>query len=330
MSERRRDPLTGEWRMIASGPRERSSVAAVDHCAFCPTRPGGPPTEVPLPHFDLVVLEDRFPSLLREPPPPGIAGSELYQVAPSVGADEVVVYSDEHMLGIADMDVSHVDRLVEVWADRYAELGARDEVAYVLVSEDRVVGTGGTASHPHSRIQAYPDIPPRPALELETASAHLARHGTCVLCDVVGRERADGVRVIGQNRSFVAFVPFAARFPYEVHIGAQRHAASLLDLTDPERLALAQLLQAVVAGYDRLCGPGMSYRMSVHQAPTDEGQHQAVSHFRIELAAANGPAQRLGQLTGSELGGGAFVNHAAPETTAAQLRTALPSRSVCR
>ncbi len=323
MTERRLDPLTGEWRMFASHRQDRTFLPPDEHCPLCPTRPGGPPTEIPLPSFDVVVFENRFPALVREPPAPAVATSELYPVAPSAGANEVVVYSDDHTFGIAQMDADRVARLVAVWADRYAELGAREEVAYVFIFENRGVAVGVTLHHPHGQIYAYPEIPPRPRLELEAARAHLAEHGTCVMCDVVGRERADGVRVVASNGSFLAFVPFAARYPYEVHIVSRRHAASLLDLSDPERLAFAELLQRVAAGYDRLFGFPLPYVMSMHQAPTDDGQHQAISHLHVELTPPHRSADRLKYLAGSELGAGAFINDTAPEDTAVRLRAAM-------
>lgn len=328
MTERRRDPLTGEWRMFAGHRQGRTFLPPTEYCPLCPTRPGGIETEIPLARFDIVVFENRFPSLVRQPPPPGIAGSPLYPVAPSVGANEVVVYSDDHDLGMAEMDVQHVARLVAVWSERYGELGGRDDVAYVFIFENRGVAVGVTLHHPHGQIYAYPEIPPLARLELATAAAHLADHGTCVLCDVVARERADGIRLVASNRSFLAFVPFAARFPYEVHIASQRHAASLLDLTDPERLALAELLRAVTAGYDRLFGFPLPYVMSMHQAPTDDGQHQAVSHLHLEFTPVHRSADRLKYLAGSELGAGAFINDTAPEETALRLRDAVSASAV--
>jgi UDPglucose--hexose-1-phosphate uridylyltransferase len=267
-----------------------------------------------------VVFENRFPSLVREPPEPDVAGSSLYPVAPAVGATEVVVYSDDHHLGLAAMDVRRMAGIVDVWADRYAELGRRDDVAYVFVFENRGVAVGVTLHHPHGQIYAYPEIPPRPRRELDVATAHIEDFGTCVYCDVVARERADGVRVVAQNRSFLAFVPFAARFPYEVHVASLRHAASLLDLTDPERLALADVLQRVIRAYDGLFGFPLPYVMSMHQAPTDDGEHQHVSHLHLEFTPLHRTAQKLKYLAGSELGAGAFINDTAPEDVATRLR----------
>ena len=325
MSERRYDPVTGEWRMFAGHRQDRTFLPPDAFCPLCPTKEGQPPTEIPLPEFEVVVFENRFPSLVREPPEPVVAGSELSPVLPSHGANEVVVYSDDHHLSLGEMEVERIAKVVAVWADRYAVLGGRDEVAYVFVFENKGVAVGVTLHHPHGQIYAYPEIPPRVRQELDVATAHMAEHGTCVYCDVVARERSDGVRVIAHNRSFLAFVPFAARFPYEVHVASLRHAASLLDLSDPERLALADVLRAVVRSYDRLFGFALPYVMSMHQAPTDDGEHQHISHFHIEFTPLHRTAEKLKYLAGSELGAGAFINDTAPEDTAARLRVASSS-----
>jgi len=320
VTERRYDPVSGEWRMFATSRQDRTFLPAEEFCPLCPSRPGGPPTEIPMAAFEVVVFENRFPALVRSPPEPDVVGSSLYPVAPAIGATEVVVYSDDHHRGLAEMDVARIARIVDVWADRYAELGRRDEVAYVFVFENRGVAVGVTLHHPHGQIYAYPEIPPRARQELDVALAHIAAHGTCVYCDVVARERADGVRVVAQNRSFLAFIPFAARFPYEVHVTSLRHAASLLDLTDPERLALAEVLQQVVRAYDGLFGFPLPYVMSMHQAPTDDGEHQHVSHLHIEFTPLHRTAQKLKYLAGSEIGAGAFLNDTSPEESAARLR----------
>ncbi len=322
MTERRYDPVTGEWRMFAGHRQDRTFLPPDAFCPLCPTREGQPPTEIALPAFDVVVFENRFPSLVRTPPAPAVPGSELYPVLPSCGANEVIVYSDDHQVSLGDMEVERIAKVIEVWADRYAALGSRAEVAYVFIFENKGVAVGVTLHHPHGQIYAYPEIPPRVRQELEVATAHIAEHGTCVYCDVVARERSDGVRVIAHNRSFLAFVPFAARFPYEIHVASLRHAPSLLDLSDPERLALAGVLRTVVRAYDRLFGFALPYVMSMHQAPTDDGEHQHISHFHVEFTPLHRTAEKLKYLAGSELGAGAFINDTAPEDTAARLRVA--------
>ena len=355
MTERRLDPTTGEWRVVGSrgwgwaGGGGLGLVAAAEECPLCPSRPGRPPTRVPLSSFEVVVIPlapgvptEAAAAAGEDALPVTAPASSLYAVDRAVGVEEVVVYSDDHDLDLVRMDVARIAAVVEVWADRYAELGGRDDVAYVLIFEDRAGAEGGAggdgradgvpadgrvpAGHPHSRVHAYPVIPPGPRLEIDTALAHLERCGTCVFCDVVARELGDGVRLVAQNASFLAFVPFAPRFPYEVHLISHRHAASLLDLTDPERVALAELLKRVLTAYDELFGFPLPYAMAVHQAPADDGQHQSVSHLHVELTPRHSGPGEVTPIGGSELGAGAFAIEVAPEVSATRLRDLVRAR----
>ena len=320
MTERRRDPVSGEWRTFATHRQDRTFLPPADQCPLCPTVDPSAPTEVPWENFDVAVFDNRFPSFVPDPPAPSIPASGLYEVAPSVGGTEVIVYSDDHNASMGALSVERLRLLVDVWADRYAVLGAREEVAYVFVFENRGEAVGVTLHHPHGQIYAYPEIPPLAAGELAEARDHLAAHGTCVMCDIVAKERTEAVRLVSRNDAFVAYVPFAARFPYEVQISAHRHAPSLLDLSDPERDALAAMLSDVVRRYDALFGFPLPYVMSMHQAPTDEGEWQSVSHLHIEFTPFHRAADKLKYLAGSELGAGAFLNDVAPEQAAATLR----------
>ena len=320
MTERRRDPLTGEWRTFATSRQGRTFLPPVEQCPLCPTRDPAFPTEVPWPAFDVAVFDNRFPALLASPPEPDVDGVGVYRVEPAQGATEVIVYSDDHDATLESLGVERVRLLIDVWAARYAELGSREDVAYVFLFENRGEAMGVTLHHPHGQIYGYPEVPPLPARELDAARQHLARRGTCVLCDVVAQERSEAVRIVAQNDVFLAFVPFAARFPYEVHITASRHVPSLLDLSDPDRRELAALLIEVVRRYDGLFGFRLPYVMSVHQAPTDDRDWEPVSHLHIEFTPFHRTADRLKYLAGSELGGGAFLNDVAPEQAAASLR----------
>jgi UDPglucose--hexose-1-phosphate uridylyltransferase len=320
VTERRRDPLTGEWRTFATHRQDRTFLPAADECPLCP----GPGREVPAGVGDaIVVFDNRFPSFLRTPPATSVAATDLYAVEPAAGAAEVVVYSGRHDATLADLGPDCIERLVHVWADRYRVLGARDEVRYVFVFENRGEAVGVTLHHPHGQIYGYPEIPPMARRALDAARRHHDQHGTCVVCDVVRAEQLDDARAVARNASFLAFVPFAARFPYEIHVTARRHAGSLLDLSDRERRDLAELLDAVVRRYDALFGFTLPYVMSIHQRPTDGGDWDEVAHLRIELTPLHRTASKLKYLAGSELHAGAFVNDAAPEATAAELRGAV-------
>ena len=323
MTERRRDPITGDWRTFATHRQDRTFLPAAEACPLCP----GVDSEVPpTAAGDIVVFDNRFPSFTSAPPAPSVPASELYEVEPAIGAAEVVVYSDRHDATLADLGPDFVEALVHVWADRYAELGARDEVDYVFVFENRGEAVGVTLHHPHGQVYGYPEIPPAVRRALEHGRLHRAAHGTCVVCDVVAAERAAGVRVVAENPSFVAFVPFAARFPYEVHVTARRHLPSLLELGSAERRDLAELLHVVVRAYDGLFGFTLPYVLSIAQRPTDGGDWDDVAHVHVQLTPLHRTADKLKYLAGSELHAGAFITDAAPEATAAELRRSAGSQ----
>ncbi|MFL6239457.1 MAG: galactose-1-phosphate uridylyltransferase [Actinomycetes bacterium] len=324
MTERRWDPVTGEWRTFATHRQDRTFLPPAEACPLCPTPVGATTTtEVPEPAYQIVVFDNQFPSLSAQPPEPTVQPSDLYDVLPAVGAAEVVLYSDQHNATFTDLDIERVRRLIDVWADRYAVLGARHDIGYVFIFENKGAVIGVTIDHPHGQIYGFPDVPPRPRRELDVAAAHLAEHGTCVYCDVVAHEQSDGVRVVSSNEDFLAFVPFAARFPYEVHVTSLRHAASLLDLSDPERRSFAEVLLNVARAYDGLFAFSMPYVMAMHQSPTDDGEWLAVSHLHVEFTPPYRTADKLKYLAGAELAAGAFINDTVPEATAAALRRAL-------
>ena len=182
MTERRLDPLTGEWRTFATHRQNRTFLPAAGECPLCP---GG--LEIPDPSYDIVVFDNRFPSLTMTPPQPSVPSSDLYAVEPALGATEVVVYTDDHDATLADLPVERVARIVDVWADRYAVLGARDEIDYVFIFENKGEAVGVTLHHPHGQVYGYPEIPPMADAELQAGAVHLAVNGTCVVCDVVAR-----------------------------------------------------------------------------------------------------------------------------------------------
>src|SRR5688500_10867652 len=154
MSERRRDPITGEWRTFATHRQDRTFLPPADSCPLCPGV-----LEVPWESFGVAVFDNRFPSLVASPPPPSVVGTGAYEVEPAVGATEVIVYSDDHSATLATLGAERVRLLIDVWADRYAALGGRDEVEYVFVFENRGEAVGVTLHHPHGQVYAYPEVP---------------------------------------------------------------------------------------------------------------------------------------------------------------------------
>ena len=319
MSELRWNPLLGEWLVTATHRQDRTFLPPDDFCPLCPTKEGGFPTEVPDPDYDIAVFENRFPSLNSNPEPPAIEGSELYPVRPAEGVCEVVLYSPNHSSSLAQEPVDQILKLVHVWTDRFRELGALPFVKYVFIFENKGEAIGVTLHHPHGQIYAYPFVPPRIARELEQSASHQKTTGRCLLCDVIAAELTDTRRIVAENASFVACIPFFARWPYETHIYSRRHFQALDDLTAPEQIDLAAILKTLLVAFDKLFNTSFPYMMVIHQRPVD-GEQYDYYHFHIEFYPPMRTANKLKYLAGSETGAGMFINDSLPEVKAGELR----------
>jgi len=323
LSELRWNPVRREWVIMATHRMDRTLHPPRDHCPLCPTVPGGFETEIPRPDFEVAVFENRFPSLHLQPPPPDVAGTLLSPIAPAEGVCEVVVYTPEHEGSLATLPFKRVVQLIYVWQERYREISRREGIRYILIFENRGAAVGVTLTHPHGQIYAFPFVPPVPALELSSARAYREETGRCLFCDLLAEERADGRRIIMESKGWVAFVPFAARYSFEVHLYSRRCLASLPELRDSEVEELAKMLQKIVGGYDRLFEAPFPYLMILHQAPVQCGSGEERGHLHFEFYPPLRDRDKLKYLAGCEQGAGTFINDAAPEEKAAQLRAAL-------
>lgn len=318
MSELRWNPQLKQWVIVASQRQDRTYKPPAEFCPLCPTMPGEFPTEVPAEDYEIVVFQNKFSSLSQPPPPLEIEGSALYQTAPAEGVCEVVLYSSRHNSTLAEESEEHIKNLIEVWTDRYLDLGQKPNIQYVLIFENKGDAVGVTLSHPHGQIYAFPFVPPTVKTELESALEHQQATANCLYCDILAEEKQDGVRIIAENEQFAAFVPFFARYPFEVHIYAQRHVQSLADFTEEEKWGLAKILKKVMQNYDALFGFSLPYMMVLHQAPT-KGDYPHY-HFHIEFYPLNRSAEKLKYLAGVESGAGTFITDMSPEEQAQRLR----------
>jgi UDPglucose--hexose-1-phosphate uridylyltransferase len=323
VSERRWDPVLAQWVTTATHRQDRTFLPPADFCPLCPTRPDGIETEIDRADFEIAVFENRFPSLQRDPPEPSVEGTDLSPVAPSAGACEVVVYTPRHDGTLADASLGRLRNLIAVWAHRTLELGARPEVADVFIFENKGKVIGVTLDHPHGQIYAYPTIPTLLEREARSAREHLAGTGRCLWEDLLDQETTDGRRIVAQTRTWVAGVPFAARWPYELQLSPRRHLGWLHELSADEVDDLARLLKTVLMKYDALFGFSLPYMMGIHQRPTDGGDHDGY-HLHVEFLPPNRTADKLKYLAGSETSAGAWITDTVPEETAIQLRDLEP------
>jgi len=277
---RRYNPLTGEWVIVSPHRLRRPWQGQVEEsiqesrpaydpaCYLCPgnERAGGVRNPA---YAGTYVFDNDFPGLLQDAPPGGVDVGGLLVSEAERGICRVVCFSPRHDLTLPELDMVALRQVVDTWADQTEELGARPLVNYVQVFENKGAMMGASNPHPHGQIWATEHLPNEPAKEQTAQLAYRAAHGACLLCDYLALELARGERIVCANDHFVALVPFWATWPFETMLLSRRHVASLPDLGDAERDALADLLQRLTTRYDNLFQTSFPYSAGFHQQPTD-------------------------------------------------------------
>jgi UDPglucose--hexose-1-phosphate uridylyltransferase len=318
MSELRWNPILEEWVITATHRMARPVV--LNDPSICPLCPGV--FEVPG-DFEIVAFENRFPSLQQNPPEPDVDDDELYKVREAKGICEVIIYSSKHEGSLAEQSLQDTYNLVRVWKDRYEELASLDFIDYVFIFENKGEAIGVTMSHPHGQIYAFPFIPPKIQKELDSSKKYKEEKGKCLFCEILRKEKEDGRRLVTENDHFVAYIPFYARYPYEVHIFAKEHLLSLGDFDDERQMNFARIIKTVLMKYDNFFGFSSQYMMIMHQKPTDGKDHDYY-HFHVEFYPPHRSATKLKYLAGCESGAGSFINDSAAEDKAKELREKSP------
>lgn len=320
-SQARFDVLLGEWVVIASHRQSRTFLPPADQCPLCPSTPERA-TEVPEYDYQVVSFENRFPSLSTTPVVPGgladhVPDSPMTLLRNGFGRCEVVCFTSDHQANFADLDFTRARLVVDVWADRTAELSALDGVAQVFCFENHGEEIGVTLSHPHGQIYAYPFVTPRAEKILANVTRHRIDNGRNLFEDLLDAERSSGLRVVQSNDEWTAFVPPAARWPYEVQIFPHRRVADIPDLDDAQRDGFAEIYLDIHRRFAHRFDKPMPYIAAWNQAPIGRGEdwwlHMQV--FSIQRAPA-----KLKYLAGSESGMNFFINDTTPEDVAAELR----------
>ena len=326
-SELRLDVLTGEWVAIASHRNDRTFLPPADECPLCPTGRGVAPSEVPAPDYDVVVFENRFPSLTDRPPGPDdprvdplVDGDPLWPQAPGTGRCEVVCFTSDHGASFASLEVCRARTVVEAWAHRTAALQERAGIQQVFCFENRGQEIGVTLHHPHGQIYGYPFVTPRTERLLDRAEAHRRATGGNLLADVLAAERRAGTRVVLSGEHWTAYVPAAARWPVEVHLAPHRDVPDLPSLDEAERAELAEVYLELLRRADRYYDGvrALPYIAGWHQAPL--GPRRPLGRLHLQLFSILRAPGKLKYLAGSESGMGAWVNDSQPERIAARLR----------
>ncbi|MEZ5426886.1 MAG: galactose-1-phosphate uridylyltransferase [Pyrinomonadaceae bacterium] len=329
--EERWHPLREEWVIIAahrqnrpwSGETLETEKAAlpeyVRDCYLCPrnSRVSG---RVNPDYGQIFVFDNDHPSVAENAPEPEETVFDVYRNRPARGIARVVCYSPRHDLTLTELRTGEIVELLKTWADQYRDLGGRDEIKHVLIFENKGEAVGVSNPHPHCQIYANNFVFKTIENEARICRKHREETGKILFQEIIAAEKADGRRIIAENERAVAFLPYFARYAYEVFVAPKRTHPSIADLSDEELRNFAGVLKSVLIRFDNLWQMPFPYVMVLHQAPTDGGDHSAF-HFHIEFHPPLRKPNLLKYLAGPEIGGGNFLSDTSPEEKAAELRS---------
>jgi UDPglucose--hexose-1-phosphate uridylyltransferase len=330
--EQRWHPLRGEWVVYAAHRNTRPWVGAAEevprelpvydeHCYLCPgnTRVGGAVN----PHYqDVFVFDNDHPVVGPDAPEVADPGLEdLYWRRRADGVARVVCYDPRHNVSLADITQDRATRVLAEWRSQVRELGAAPGIDYVLLFENKGEIVGTSCPHPHCQLYATNFVFRSIERELEAVQQYREDAGRNLFEAILAAELEEGTRVVAGNEHAVAFVPFFARYAYEVWIFPRRRHATLTSLSDEELQGLAGLYRQLNRQYDALYQMSFPYVMTLCQAPLDGGDYADYHLHLVFLPPLRQPGLRK-FAAGPEIGGGNFMADTMPEEKAAELRRA--------
>lgn len=330
--EERWHPLREEWVIVAAHRQNRPwSGETLDSdakeipsyfadCYLCPSnaRVGGATNE----NYDGVfVFDNDLPCVGADAPSDLENPAGIFRNRPAQGIARVICFSPDHSLSLAEMTTSEIENVIRTWQQQYRELGALPEVNHVLMFENKGDVVGVSNPHPHGQIYATNFVFKTIETEAKASEKYLQENGRVLFADIIESEKQDGRRIIFENEAAIAFVPYFARYAYEVYVAPRKTYSSVADIPTNEVAEFAEALRTVTAKYDNMWRMSFPYVMVLHQAPTD-GLTHAGFHFHIEFHPPLRKPNLLKYLAGPEIGGGSFLSDTAPEEKAAELRAA--------
>ncbi|TFD91453.1 galactose-1-phosphate uridylyltransferase [Cryobacterium serini] len=316
----RQDPLTGEWVSIAANRQDRVFLPPANLDPLAPQSPGNA-SEIPS-NYDVAVFENKSPSfgpLLADASPVDPADLDrigIGRTRTSVGRCEVVCFSPEHEGSFASLSVIRARTVIEAWAERTHVLSQLPGVEQVFPFENRGEQIGVTLRHPHGQIYSYPYVTPRTQRLVDS----IDRYGATLFADILASEQSSD-RIILRGEHWSAFVPFAARWPIEVHMLPHRQVPDFAETSLAERDELAVLYRRLLRGIDAIYSTPTPYIAAWHQAPVRV--HRADIRLMLQLTSPRRAEDKLKFLAGSEAAMGAWIGDVTPEDAAATIRAAV-------
>ena len=332
--EERWQPLREEWVIVAghrqnrpwSGEAAPTIDTAVPHydpnCYLCPSNQRVSGQRNPA-YKTVYVFDNDHPCVGKLAPKQLSAPTGIYRNRPASGLARVICYSPRHNLTLAEVDLTEAENLVGVWQREYYDLSQRPEINHVLIFENKGEAVGVSNPHPHGQIYATNFVFKTIETEAKASQRHFSETKRPLFQDILTAELQDQTRIIAENETAVAFIPYFGRYAYEVYVAPKATRPSVADLTSTEVVDFAAMLQTVLIRFDNLWQMPFPYVMPLHNAPTDGGDYSQF-HFHIEFHPPLRKPNLLKYLAGPEIGGGNFLSDTIPGEKVAELR-ALPT-----
>lgn len=332
MPELRRDPITGEWVIIASerakrpsdfAPHSRGSEPDISRCPFCPGNEAMTPPEIiafrhpgsqrNAPGWWVRVVPNKFPALAVEGEL-SKTGVGMYDWMNGVGAHEVIIETPEHGKSLALLDARQVEDVLWAYRARYLDLKKDPRLKYILIFRNHGRVAGASLAHPHSQLIATPMVPGDVATEMAGAKRYESYRERCVYCDIMRQESSEGTRMVAENDCFIAFEPYASKYPFETWLIPKRHSPSFAAVSAEEQGAFAGILGETLRRIHAVLDDP-PYNFTIHTAPCDSDERPDY-HWHLEIFP------RLTIAAGFEMGTGIYINVTPPEIAAQYLREA--------
>ena len=328
--EQRWHPLREEWVIVAAHRQDRpwhgetaaTAAAAVPEyvaeCFLCPgnTRISGARNDD---YRSIFVFDNDHPCVSPNAPADLEPPSGFYRKSPARGLSRVLCYSPKHNLTLAELEIADIQDLLVAWRQQYDELGGRPEVRHVLIFENKGEVVGVSNPHPHCQIYATNFIFKTIENEVAVSRRHFAETGRLLFQDILAAEKADGRRIVFENDSAIAFVPYFARYAYECFVAPKATHAGLSSMSAKELRDFAEAMKSLAVRYDNLWQMSFPYVLTLHHAPMDGGDYGSFQ-FHAEFYPPLRKPGLLKYLAGPEIGGGNFLGDTLPEAKAQELR----------
>ncbi|WP_288244169.1 UDP-glucose--hexose-1-phosphate uridylyltransferase [uncultured Chryseobacterium sp.] len=290
---RRYNPLLDEWILVSpqrsnrpwQGQTEKTiqeELPAYDsECYLCPgnIRANG---EKNPDYQGVYVFDNDFGSLLSEKVEFSDDHPDFFSMKPERGINRVICFSENHRLTLPEMEKEDIKKVVDVWQQQYEELGNKEFINHVQIFENKGQLMGCSNPHPHGQIWAQSSIPTAVIKTQENLRLYFEKTGKSLLEDYLKKELEAGERIVLENESFAALVPFWAIWPYETMIVSKRKAGNILQFSEEEKYALAEIIKDLTTKYDNLFEISFPYSAGIHQSPTDGLEHPEW-HFHMHF-----------------------------------------------